>query len=98
MLRISRVTTSDDNKEGVLFRLEGQVTGPWVAELRRVCNETVSDNGHGAHPLVLDLTDVLFVDADGVALFHELRARRVSMTNCSLFVAEQLKEVANADG
>jgi len=99
MLRISRATTSDDNKDGVLLRLEGQVTGPWVEELRRACIETTSHNGHGAHahPLVLDLTNVSFIDAEGVALFRELTAHWVSLTNCSVFIAEQLKEVAHAD-
>ena len=95
MMRISHGTTPDDN-EAVLFRLEGQVSGPWIEELRRVCNETLRDNGHESERLVLDLTDVSFIDADGVALFRELTARRVILTNASLFVAEQLKEVTDA--
>ena len=95
MLRISRVATADGKE--VLLRLEGQVTGPWVEELRRVCDEAAGDNGHRAHRLVLDLGDVLFVDANGVALFRGLTARRVVLTHCSPFVAEQLKEVADGD-
>lgn len=95
MMRISHGSTAD-NKEAVLFRLEGQVSGPWIAELRRVCDETLGDNGHGSHRLVLDLADVSFIDADGVALFRELTARRVILTNASPFVTEQLKEVTNA--
>ena len=95
MMRISHGTTADD-KEAVLFRLEGQVTGPWIEELRRVCNETLADNGHGSQRLVLDLADVSFIDADGVALFRDLSARRVIWTNASLFVSEQLKEVTDA--
>jgi anti-anti-sigma factor len=97
MLRITRGTTADD-KENVLLRLEGQVTAQWVAELRRACNEAIGDNGHGVHPLVLDLADVFFIDVDGVALFRELAARRVTLTNGSLFVTEQLKEMVNANG
>lgn len=96
MLRITRVRPANANSDGPLLRLEGQVTGPWVEELRRVCNETISLNGHGSHPLVLDLTDVSFIDTGGVALFRELTSRRVSWTNCSMFVAEQLKEAAHA--
>lgn len=100
MLRITGGLTADnvsEDRDPVLLRLEGQVTGPWVEELRRVCNEVINQNGHGAHPLVLDLTNVFFIDADGVALFRYLAAHRVTLTNCSVFVAEQLKEVANAD-
>jgi anti-anti-sigma regulatory factor len=94
MLRITRGTTTDD-AEIVLLRLEGQVTGEWVVELRRVCNEATGDDGHSGRPLVLDLADVLYIDGDGVALFRELAAGRVTLTNGSLFVAEQLKEMVN---
>jgi anti-anti-sigma factor len=90
MLRISQSTRTGD--QAVLLHLEGQVTGRWIEELRRVCEETVDGNGHG-QPLVLDLAGVSFIDAAGVALFKELAARHARVTNSSLFVAEQLKEV-----
>jgi len=93
MLRINVGTKADDTAVALL-RLEGQVTGPWVNELRRVCDETIGIDSQ-AHPLVLDLTDVFFIDADGVALFQELAARHVTVTNGSLFVTEQLKEVCD---
>ena len=96
MLRISRTTLPDHN--GLeLLRLEGQVTGPWVEELRRVCADTLGKNGLGGNYLVLDLAGVSFLDADGVALFRELAARRVLFTNSSAFIAEQLKGVADVD-
>ena len=66
-------------------------------ELRRVCAETLGNNGHGGNYLVLDLAGISFLDADGVALFRELAARRVSFTNSSAFIAEQLKGVADVD-
>ena len=87
MLRINVGTTVDDNAVPVL-RLEGQVTGPWVQELRRVCNETIGNGSHRLPALVLDLTDVFFIDADGVALFQELSARHVRVAHGSLFVNE----------
>jgi len=45
---------------------------------------------------VLDLTHMSFIDADGVALLGHLISRQ-ALTNCSVFVGEQLKEVTNAD-
>ena len=92
MLRINVGTTTDDEGPTIL-RLEGQVTDAWVDELRRVCHETSGDHDGGLRPLVLDLTDVFFIDAEGVALFRELAVRHVTVTNGSLFVTEQLKEV-----
>ena len=96
MLRISRATTADDKNE-LLLLLEGQVTGLWVEEVRRACNEAIASNGRGAHPLVLDLAGVSFIDNDGVALFRDLTARGVTFTNGSIFVTEQLKEAGNGN-
>jgi anti-anti-sigma regulatory factor len=94
MLRISREAPADGKKELVL-RLEGQVKGAWVEELRRVCDETVGEGGSSDARLVLDLADVMFVDANGVALLRLLSNRHVLLTHCSPFVAEQLREVAD---
>jgi len=96
MLRISQKAAENEGGP-ICLRLEGQVTGPWVEELRRVCTETLGNNGHGAKHLVIDLDGVSFLDADGIALFRELAARRVLFTNCSSFVAEQLRGVADVD-
>lgn len=84
MLRISRVESPD---AATLIRLEGQVRGPWVEELRRACEQFLA-TGNG---LILDLTDVSFIDMDGVALCRRLADRKVRLLRCSPFVAEQLK-------
>jgi anti-anti-sigma regulatory factor len=88
MLRITRIDTED--RSIVLLRLEGHIRGQWVDELRRACDDVRTDG----RQLVLDLSDVLFIDPRGVELFQDLSARAAQFTNCSPFVAEQLKEVA----
>jgi anti-anti-sigma regulatory factor len=95
MLKISGAATTEE--QPVVLRLEGQVRGPWVEELRRACNQILGKNGQRRNRLVLDLAEVSFIDPNGVTLFRELAARPVLLTNCSLFVAEQLKEVADVD-
>jgi len=97
MLKISTTTTTTTANQPVFLRLEGQVRGPWVEELRRACEHVLGENGHSGNRLVLDLAGVSFIDADGVALIRELTSRLVRVTSCSLFVAEQLKEVADVD-
>jgi hypothetical protein len=71
----------------VTLRLEGRVVGPWVEELRRAC-EGVLDAGA---MLALDLSEVSFVDRNGVELVRSLRNQNVTLLNCSPFVTEQLK-------
>jgi anti-anti-sigma factor len=87
MLKISRAEDSGAAATSTL-RLEGQIRGRWVDELRRACLELLASNGSR---LALDLADVSFIDAAGLALFEELAARNVAVVNCSLFASEQLK-------
>ena len=84
MLKISQAEKANHS---VTLKLEGRVVGPWVVELRQVC-ETLLTEGQ---PLKLDLIDVTFVDANGVAVLSNLKSRGVTFANCSPFVDEQLK-------
>jgi anti-anti-sigma regulatory factor len=82
MLRIERV---DEESGTTTVRATGRLTGPWVAELERA----LSDHEPGA-PVILDLTDVSFVDRAGIALLRMLRSRTQVNLLCSAFVAEQI--------
>ena len=76
------------------LRLEGRVIGPWVEELRRSCEKALARSAR----LSLDLSEVSFVDRDGVELFRSLPTRRVAFLNCTGFVAELLRaEVGHGD-
>ena len=85
MLRI--VGQENANGAGAMLRLEGQVIGPWVEELRLAC-EPILARGER---LSLDLSAVSFVGREGVQLLWALEDRQVTVLKCSSFVAEQLK-------
>ena len=59
MLKISQAGKAN---QSVTLKLEGRVVGPWVGELRQVCETHLSEG----RVLKLDLADVTFADADGV--------------------------------
>ena len=82
VLRRPRVASSDAT---VTLRLEGQVRGPWVEELCRVCDQVLATGC----ALSLDGTEVSCLDRQGVALCSRLRARQVAVLHDSPFVAEQ---------
>ena len=84
MLKIVLIETAGETPT---LRLEGRVIGPWVDELRRSCEPVLAT----AAKLAIDLSEVSFVDWDGVELFRSLRERQVTLVNCSRFVAEQFK-------
>jgi anti-anti-sigma regulatory factor len=80
MLRVEVVT-----HERRTVRVAGRLTGPWATELRR------TPDGLAAGPLVdLDLTDVSFVDADGLDVLRALKQEHRVSLRCSAFVAAQL--------
>ncbi len=61
--------------------------GPWVDELSRSCELAL-----GSTPvLILDLGAVTFIDRGGIQMLRGLADRDARLTNCSPFVAEQLK-------
>lgn len=72
------------------LRLEGRVVGPWVAELRQICESPIRDGSK----LILDLAEVSFADDKGVALLSSLRSRGAKLLNATPFVKEQLKSLA----
>jgi hypothetical protein len=92
MLRISK--RSDDEGRTVL-RLDGEVVGPWVDELERICAEATSPDYSRAPRLILDLSGVLFLDAKAIALLRGLLMGHVVVTNYSVFIGEQLKEISD---
>jgi anti-anti-sigma regulatory factor len=82
-----RITQIGGNGQGTLIRLEGQVAGAWVPELERLCEQALAEGSR----LTLDLSQVSFLDVQGVSLIRELAARQAQIQNCSPFVAELLK-------
>jgi len=84
MLKISQAGTAN---HCVTLKLEGRVVGPWVGELRQICEQLLSEG----RALKLDLADVTFADASGVAVLSSFKSRGVRFRNCSPFVEEQLK-------
>jgi anti-anti-sigma regulatory factor len=76
MLRI----TSHENGGTVCLKLEGMLKGAWVPEMERSWRNVNSDRNRA---LIVDLTDVEFVDTAGkylLALMHAHGARFIAAT------------------
>jgi hypothetical protein len=88
VLRIFPIGLVDhDGSTATGLRLVGRVSGRWVDELRQVCTDALD----AGLMVDVDMTDVSFVDGEGLRLFREFKGRRLRLINCALFVAEQLK-------
>ncbi len=84
MLKISQTATPNHS---VTLKLEGRIVGPWVEELRRICEPLLVEQ----REVNLDLADVSYVDAEGVATLTGFKSRGVKLDNCSAFLEQQMK-------
>jgi hypothetical protein len=83
MLRITQVAGTD---VAPVFRLEGRLLGPWVAELAQVCGgPAVRASG-----VCLDLSRLTYVDEDGRRLLQDLLGRGVKLVAWTGLIAEML--------
>jgi hypothetical protein len=85
---VLRISIIDESEGSVRLSLEGWLVGPWVDELRKQSEQTLSER----KTLTLDLAKVWFVDPRGTMLLRELATRQVEHVNCSAFLTQQLKE------
>ena len=84
MLKISE---TGPRNHTVTLKVEGRLVGPWVKELRRVCDLFLADE----RALKLELAEVSYADAEGVAALNDFKSRGILLNNCSPFVEQQIK-------
>lgn len=83
-----RITEGRNNDNQLVLQLEGQLIGPWVTELDRLCAESVADG----RVFSIDLASLSFADRHGISLLKNLRGRGTPVLNGSPFLREQLNE------
>ena len=88
MLRITR--TSEESSD-VKLKLEGRIVSDWVPLLRRECLRILK----GQKRVLLDFSDVTFVDNRGVEMLKGMSAKKVRLMNCSPLVESLLEEGAS---
>jgi anti-anti-sigma regulatory factor len=87
MLKISEVKRG----KGLVLHLEGRIVGPWVNELRQICEPLISDGSN----LSLNLAEVSFADENGISLLLSLQKRGANLLNETPFLKEQMKATAS---
>jgi anti-anti-sigma regulatory factor len=87
MLRITVITET----ERTVLKLEGKLGGPWVAELERCWRMAM----HGCHnePILIDLSDVSFVDSAGKELIRNMYGRGVELAVAGPLMTSIVSEI-----
>lgn len=66
-----RITVEDGSRPSI--RLEGKLSGPWVAELEKAWNRFAANES--GKPITVDLSEVTFIDSAGKKLLSALVER-----------------------
>jgi anti-anti-sigma regulatory factor len=77
--------TSNGSDDRPRLKVEGRVADQWADELDRVVSLALSTG-----PVVMDLSEVTFVDQHGAGILRRLRGRGVRLAFCSAFVTTLL--------
>lgn len=84
--------TIQQTEDATLLMLEGRVAGPWAAELGRVWVEQAPQLAQ--QNLVLDLSSVIFADADGTRVLRQIysqaRPEIIANTPWTRYLAAQI--------
>lgn len=83
-----RITETDVTVDGTKLRLDGKLAGPWVCELKLLCEPILAKGER----IQLYCGGVSSIDSDGIALKQMLQAKFVTLVNCSPFIKLQLEQ------
>ncbi len=84
MLRITKV---EESPTLVTLKLEGKIASDWVSLLERECLGVLQ----GERKVVLDLSDVTFVDGGGVEILGRMAAEGIHVINCAAPIEDLLR-------
>jgi anti-anti-sigma regulatory factor len=84
MLRISKVAQGDSI---VTLKLEGRIVFDWVAILYGEILKFV----HEGKKVVLDFSEVRYVDELGIRMLRQQEEKNVQIINCPAFIEDLLK-------
>ena len=84
---VLKITWLTRKCRGATLKLEGELRGPWVEEVRNAW----AQRAPRSPCLDLDLCAVTFVDAAGAQFLRDLVGQGTSVAACSSFIAELLQ-------
>src|SRR4029077_9766424 len=84
VLRISKLC---ENPSGLRLKLEGRIVSEWVSILEEQILECLKKN----QKVLLDFSELRFVDKDGVEMLRRMPSEKIEIINCPGFIEEFLK-------
>src|SRR6266852_5588554 len=85
---VLRITKSVETESAVTLNVEGQIASDWVSILQE---ETLGVLKEGRR-VVLDLSEVTYIDFKGVRMVKSLAADKVEIINCPRLIRDLLNK------
>ena len=92
MLRI----TTQKIGTGLRLKLDGKLSGPWLAELERAWSELAKPARNGC--VIVDITEVTHIDPDGRRLLEQMHQRGVKLTGCGIMIRDIIQQIELSAG
>ena len=90
-----RISTVDSHNQRHLV-VEGKLVAPWVAELKRACEQAKADlNGR---ELVVDLRWLMVISQEGENVLLELMKEGIRLYGCGVFTNYVISNIARRLG
>ena len=83
-----RVTRADEQSDSVKLEVEGRIASTWTGVLEKECR-VLLQNRKG---VVMDFSNVTFIDRSGVIMLKKLISEGVEIINCSAYFESLLTE------
>jgi anti-anti-sigma regulatory factor len=84
---VLRIDRAYENLFIVKLKLEGTLVGEWVSLLEEKILECLENN----KKVLLDFSELRFVDEHGMEMLRRLPPEKIAITNCPRFIEELLK-------
>ena len=83
MLRITRINESPSL---ITLKVEGQIVSEWISILEKEALSSLKEK----QEVVLDFTDVTFINHNGVEMLQKISAENICIINCSPLIRDLL--------
>ncbi len=84
---VIRITRTDESPSQVTLKVEGQIVSLSVSVLEQECLTSMQGN----QKVVLDFSDVTFIDSQGMLMLKRIKRGNLKIINCSDLIDDCLK-------
>lgn len=83
----------EDDKT-IILKVDGRLVGTSISLLKEECLKNTKDK---QKTVLLDLSDVSYIDTDGVGILESIKHESLQIINCPMFIEALLNDFISID-